>query len=233
MITLRPASERGHFDFGWLDTFHTFSFGEYFDPAWTSFRSLRVLNDDVIAPATGFGPHPHRDMEIVTWVLSGALEHGDNIGNGGVIRPGEVQRMSAGRGIVHSERNASDTEPLRLLQIWLLPREARLDPGYEQKAIPDTELRGRLRLVASPDGRDGSVTIHQDARILVARLAAGESVEEPIAPGRGAFVQVAKGEVELDGRPMAQGDGAALTGEAAVRIRAVADDSEVLVFDLA
>jgi len=228
MITARRAAERGVTRFDWLDSRHTFSFGDYHDPRRMGFRALRVINEDVVAPGTGFPTHPHRDMEILTWVLSGALEHRDSLGTGSVIRPGEAQIMSAGTGIRHRETNPSDTEPVHLLQIWILPERAGLPPRYAQRMIEG----GGLRPVATPDGRDGSVRIVQDVRVLVARLAPGERVVEPLAPGRHAWVQVARGDVRVNGLPFAAGDGAALTGEPEVAL--VADGrTEALVFDLA
>jgi quercetin 2,3-dioxygenase len=232
MITVRPAAERGHFDHGWLDTYHTFSFSEYHDPKFMGFRSLRVINEDRIAPGVGFPRHHHRDMEIITYVLSGAIEHKDSLGTGSVIRPGDGQRMSAGTGIFHSEMNASKTEPLHLLQIWMLPKEHGITPGYEQKQFPAEEKRGRLRVIASPDGRDGSVTIHQDASLYVALLKPAEKVEHSFAAGRAGWLQVAQGAVTLNGKKLAQGDGAAISEENAVTIEATAD-SEVLLFDMA
>jgi hypothetical protein len=231
MITVRRSQDRGHYDHGWLDTRHTFSFAEYHDPRHMGFRVLRVINEDRVRPGQGFGTHPHRDMEIVSYVLSGALEHRDSMGNGSTIRPGEVQRMSAGTGVLHSEFNPSASEPVHFLQIWILPERAGLAPGYEQKRFPAEEKRGRLRLLASPDGRDGSVTIHQDARILAAALEDGEEVRHALAPGRHAWVQVTRGEVELAGERLAAGDGAALSGEAAASIRG-RSTAEVLLFDL-
>ena len=232
MITVRKAADRGHFDHGWLDTWHTFSFADYHDPRHMGFRSLRVINDDRVAPATGFGTHPHRDMEIVTYVLEGALAHKDSMGNGSTIRPGDVQRMSAGTGITHSEFNASKVDPVHLLQIWLLPRERGLVPGYEQKAFTDEDKRNRLRLVASPDGRAGSVTIHQDAQLYATQLDAGHSVALEPANGRHAWVQVARGAVTLNGIELGAGDGAALSDESRIELTG-REASEVLVFDLA
>jgi len=232
MISLRPSAERGHFDHGWLDTRHTFSFADYRDPRFMGFRSLRVVNEDRVAPGQGFGTHPHRDMEIVTYVLEGGLSHRDSMGNGSTIRPGDVQRMSAGTGVTHSEFNASRHEPVHFLQIWILPARAGLAPGYEQTRFKDLETRGRLRLVASPDGADGSVTVNQDARIYATRLRAGEEVVHRLAPGRHAWVQVARGAVDLSGRPLSAGDGAALSDEPEVVLRGV-EEAEVLVFDLA
>jgi redox-sensitive bicupin YhaK (pirin superfamily) len=233
MIRLRPADERGRTRLGWLDSRHTFSFGDYRDPRHMGYRSLRVINDDRVAPAAGFGTHPHRDMEIVTCVLAGALEHRDSLGTGSVIRPGEVQRMSAGTGIRHSEYNPSRSEPAHFLQIWIEPAEEGLAPEYEQKAFPDAERRGRLRLVASPDGRDGSVRVHQDAELYAAVLGPGERVSHPLRPGRGAWVQVARGAAVLNGRPLQAGDGAAVEGEAALDLAAADGEAEVLLFDLA
>ncbi len=232
MITVRRSAERGHFDHGWLDTRHTFSFADYHDPAHMGFRSLRVINEDRVQPGQGFGMHPHRDMEIVSYVISGALAHQDSMGNGSTIRPGEVQRMSAGTGVVHGELNQSRTEPVHFLQIWILPARLGLPPGYEQKRFPEEERRGRLRLLASPDGAGGSVTIHQDVRLHATLLAPGQSVTHPLAEGRHAWVQVVRGEVEAGGERLAEGDGAAVSGEPALALRGV-KDAEVLVFDLA
>lgn len=232
MITLRRAEERGHFNFGWLDTYHTFSFSDYYDPRFMGFRSLRVINEDRVAPGRGFPTHPHRDMEIITYILAGSLAHRDSMGTGSVIRPGEVQRMSAGTGVTHSERNNSADETTHLLQIWLMPGEFGIKPGYEQKAFADEEKRGRLRLVASPDGADGSVTIHQDARLYATLLDAGHEVAHELAPNRHAWAQVARGSLELNGQSLRQGDGAAVSGES--RIALVGQEpAEVLLFDLA
>ncbi len=227
MIQIRKAAERGHFDHGWLDTYHTFSFADYFDPEFMGFRALRVINDDRVAAGRGFGMHGHRDMEIVTYVLDGALAHRDSMGNGSIIRPGEVQRMSAGTGVTHSEANPSDTDPLRLLQIWILPERRGEKPGYEQKMFTDADRRGTLRLVASPDGRDGSVTIHQDVEIY-ASLVDGE-VTHTFRPGRYGWLQVARGNVELNGQALKEGDGAAISEESSVAING---SGEVLLFDL-
>ena len=232
MINVRKADERGHFNFGWLDTYHTFSFGDYYDPRYEGFRSLRVINEDRVHPGRGFPTHPHRDMEIITYILSGALEHRDSMGTGSVIRPGDVQRMSAGTGVTHSEANPSTTEPVHLLQIWLLPRERGIRPSYEQKAFAEREKRARLRLVASADGRDGSVRINQDASLHAALLAPGEEVTHRLAPGRAAWVQVARGAVTLNGQPLQQSDGAAVSEEAEISIAGV-EPSEILLFDLA
>ncbi len=230
-IVVRRASERGHADHGWLDTWHTFSFADYYDPRFMGFRGLRVINEDVVAPGTGFPTHGHRDMEILTYVLEGALEHRDSLGTGSVIRPGEVQRMSAGTGVRHSEANPSATAPVHLLQIWIEPAVAGITPGYEQKAFGDAERRGRLRLVASPDGADGSLTIHQDARLYATLLGPGQEVVHALAPGRHAWVQVARGALALADRRLGAGDGAAISGEPAVTL-AAAEDAEALLFDL-
>jgi redox-sensitive bicupin YhaK (pirin superfamily) len=230
MITVRRASERGHADHGWLDTFHTFSFASYYDPEHMGYRALRVINDDVVAPGEGFGTHGHRDMEIITYVLDGALEHKDSMGNGSIIRPGNVQRMSAGTGVLHSEFNPSETERVHLLQIWILPERGGVTPSYEERNFDDASKRGRLRLIASRDGRDGSVTIHQDASVYATVLSDGDSVEHALEPGRHAWVHVARGNVTLNGTPLAAGDGVAVDDEA---LLALAGDGEVLLFDLA
>jgi len=232
MITLRKAAERGHADHGWLDSHHTFSFADYYDPAHMGFRMLRVINDDTVAGGQGFGSHPHRDMEIISYVLDGALAHRDSMGTGSVIEPGDVQRMSAGTGVVHSEFNASKTAPVHFLQIWLMPARHGLAPGYEQKRFTDAEKAGRLRLVASPDGRDGSLTIHTDAQLYAGVFDAEQRAALPLAPGRHAWVHVARGRVRVNGHELAAGDGVALTDEAAVAIEGLAR-GEVLVFDLA
>jgi redox-sensitive bicupin YhaK (pirin superfamily) len=232
MISIRRSEERGGGDYGWLNTRHTFSFDQYHDPRYMGFRSLRVINEDWVAPAGGFPMHPHRDMEIITYVLEGALEHRDSMGNGSVIRPGDGQRMSAGTGVRHSEANSSDTNPVHLLQIWILPERRGFEPGYEQKSFPAEEKRGKLRQIAGPDGKDGSVTIHQDARLFVSLLAPGQSVTHDLAPGRYAWLQVARGSVELNGKLLKQGDGAAVTEESKLTITGK-EDSEVLLFDLA
>lgn len=234
MITIRHAGERGHFDHGWLDTHHTFSFADYHDERHMGFSDLRVINDDVVQPGQGFGTHPHRDMEIVTYVLEGELLHRDSMGNGSVIRPGEVQRMTAGTGVRHSEENASREQPVHLLQIWILPGQRGLAPGYEQTAFPEAERRGKLRLVASPDGAEGSVTIHQGARMYATLLARGEEVRLPLAPGRRAWVHVARGELTLNGQPLGSGDGAAIEREQEIALAGRgAQPAEALVFDLA
>jgi len=232
MIQVRKAAERGHFDHGWLDTYHTFSFADYYDPAHTGFRSLRVINDDRVQPGQGFGMHGHRDMEIVTYVLDGALAHKDSMGNGSILQAGELQRMTAGTGVRHSEFNPSDTEWVHLYQIWLLPQRKGLTPSYEQLAVGEEEKRGRFRLVASPDGVDGSLTIHQDARLYLASLSPGEGVAHEIEPGRAAWLQVLRGSVNVLGHDFVAGDGVAVTDENAVSVHAAAP-SEVLLFDLA
>jgi len=232
MITVRPRDERGHFDHGWLDTRHTFSFAEYFDPDHVGFRSLRVINEDRVQPGQGFGTHPHRDMEIVTYVLDGALAHRDSMGNGSVIRPGDVQRMTAGTGITHSEFNHSNDAPVHFLQIWIVPDRRGLTPSYEQKTIPAEAMAGRLFAVASHDGGDGSVTINQDATLYTAVLAPGQAVTHAFAPGRHGWLQVARGQVALDGRSLAAGDGAAISGEKAVTVSGESA-AEILLFDLA
>ncbi|MDB5034939.1 MAG: redox-sensitive bicupin YhaK, pirin superfamily [Chlorobi bacterium] len=232
MIRIRTSGERGHADHGWLNTYHTFSFADYYDPSNTSFRSLRVINEDWIAGGRGFGTHPHRDMEIITYMLEGALEHGDSMGNGGVIVPGEVQRMSAGTGIAHSERNASPDETAHLLQIWIMPEQLAIEPTYEQKEFPAAEKRGTLRLIASSDGRDGAVTINQDVDLYATLLEPGESVEHMVKTGRHAWVQVARGAIDLNGHQLRHGDGAAITNEDRLTLAAT-ESAEVLLFDLA
>ena len=232
MITVRKSEERGHFDLGWLDTYHTFSFDQYYDPAHTHWRSLRVINEDRVAPGQGFPTHSHRDMEIITYILSGALEHRDSMGSGSVIRPGDVQRMSAGTGVSHSEFNPSDRESVHLLQIWILPESRGLAPSYEEKSFSEDERRGRLRLVASEDGREGSITIQQDARLYAAILDAGASVEHTLGANRYAWLQVARGAVRLNEFDLQPGDGAAVSNETA--LKTVAQESaEILLFDLA
>jgi len=233
MITIRRAEARGHFEKGWLDTRHTFSFADYHDERFMGFSDLRVINEDRVAPGKGFGSHAHRDMEILSYVLEGELGHQDSMGNGSTIRPGELQRMSAGAGVVHSERNASAEHQVHFLQIWIQPGERGIQPGYEQRAFPDAERRGRLRLVASPDGRDGSVTIHQDAAVFAGILGPGQDARHEIPEGRSAWVQVARGEVTVNGERLGAGDGLAATGEAALDLAGTGSaDAEVLVFDL-
>ena len=231
MITVRRAAERGQEDYGWLDTRHTFSFGEYHDARHMGFRTLRVINEDRVRPERGFGKHAHRDMEIVSYVLEGALAHEDSMGTGSVIQPGDVQRMTAGTGVTHSEWNHSKTESVHFLQIWILPERRGLQPSYEQKTLSPAELQDRLRLVASRDGRDGSLTIHQDAAIYAGRLGAGHEVEHLLGAHRHAWVQVARGAIDLNGTALATGDGAGVSDEARLALRA-REDAEILVFDL-
>jgi hypothetical protein len=231
MIDIRRAAARGHTRLPWLDSRHTFSFGEYHDPAHMGFRALRVINDDRVAPGAGFDTHPHRDMEIITYVLGGALEHRDSLGNGSVIRPGEVQRMSAGTGIRHSEYNASREEAVHFLQIWILPAEVGLPPSYEQRALP-SGAHGGLVLAASPDGRGESVTVHQDVGVWVGRLEPGDTIAHSLARGRHAWLHLARGRASLKGEALESGDGAAVSGEEQIAVRADAP-AEVLLFDLA
>ena len=233
MIAVRRGAERGRSRLDWLDSRHTFSFAEYHDPRHMGFRTLRVINEDRVAPGRGFGTHMHRDMEIVTWVLAGALEHRDSLGSGSVIRPGEVQRMSAGRGVAHSEFNASPSDPVHFLQIWILPAARDLPASYEQTRVPTDELRRRLRPIVAPDGRDGAVTIHQDATILATRLEPEERVEHDLAPGRHAWVQVTHGALTVGGETLQAGDGAASSDERRLTIAATAPGTHALVFDLA
>lgn len=230
MMTLRKANERGHAEHGWLDTWHTFSFAGYYDPAHMGFRSLRVINDDKVAPGAGFGMHPHRDMEIITYVLSGALEHKDSMGNGSVIRPGQVQYMAAGAGVRHSEFNPSDKEPVHLLQIWIQPDRKGLKPRYEERSLAKTKT-GTLQLIASKSGREDSIAINQDADLFVTRLVTGDSVAHMLQPGRHAWVHVAEGEVELNGQKLTSGDAAAVSEETRLNLKAAAP-SQVLLFDL-
>ncbi len=232
MLNLRRAESRGHFDHGWLNTYHTFSFADYYDPDHMGFRSLRVINEDRVQPGEGFGTHPHRDMEIISYVLEGGLAHRDSMGNGSVIRPGEIQRMSAGTGITHSEFNASSDELVHFLQIWLLPSSRGLPPSYEQKTVARSEEMGRLRIVASPDGRDNSVTIHADALVFSGRFDKGEAAAMPLAPGRHAWIHVAEGKARINGHELSAGDGAAISDESEVTIEGI-DEALVLAFDLA
>jgi hypothetical protein len=232
MIIFRDRGTRGQTRTGWLDSKHSFSFGDYYDPAHIGFRALRVINEDRVIPGAGFPRHAHRDMDILSYVLEGGLQHKDSIGNGTVIRPGEIQRMTAGTGIEHSEFNASQTEPVHFLQIWIVPDKRGLPPSYEQKPVPLEERRGKLRLVAAPDAKDGAVTLHQDARVYVANLAAGERVAHDIASGHGVWVQVARGVIGLNGTELREGDGAALEEEKTATIEAETD-AEILLFDLA
>jgi redox-sensitive bicupin YhaK (pirin superfamily) len=229
MITVRQAAERGRTRLDWLDSWHTFSFGDYYDPEHMGFGPLRVINDDVVDAGRGFGTHPHRDMEILTWVLDGQLQHRDSLGTGSVIRPGEVQIMSAGTGIQHSEFNPSPIEPVRLLQIWILPERRGLPPRYDQQVVPLED--GVLRQIAAREPEPGAVRVFQDASVYAARLAPAQRVEHALKPGRTAWVQVARGSVRLDDTPLGEGDGAAVTGQDRLAITAV-DDAEVLVFDL-
>jgi redox-sensitive bicupin YhaK (pirin superfamily) len=231
MIAVRKAGERGHADHGWLNTYHTFSFADYHDPRHMGFRTLRVINEDRVQPGQGFPTHGHRDMEIISYVLEGALEHKDSMGTGSVIRPHELQRMSAGTGVRHSEHNHSATDLVHFLQIWIEPSARGIAPGYEQKAYPEMEKRGRLRLIASPDGRDGSVTIHTDALVYASVLEPDETVAHALAAGRHAWVQVARGAVDVNGHRLAQGDGAGVTGEPSLTILA-RERGEILLFDL-
>jgi quercetin 2,3-dioxygenase len=231
MIDVRHAKERGHANHGWLDTWHTFSFGGYYDTGFMGFRVLRVINEDTVAPGQGFPLHGHRDMEIISYVLEGGLAHKDSLGTGSVIRPGDVQRMSAGTGVRHSEFNASPSAPVHFLQIWIEPARAGIAPGYEQKAFAEADKRGRLRLVASPDGAEDSLTIHQDARLYATVLAPGQAVAHPLARGRHAWVQVTRGTLTVGGEPLAQGDGAAISDETTVSLVGETD-AEALLFDL-
>jgi quercetin 2,3-dioxygenase len=231
MFTLRRAEERGHANHGWLESYHSFSFADYYDPGHMGFRSLRVINEDRVQAGKGFGTHSHRDMEIISYVLEGGLEHRDSMQNGTIIRPGDVQTMSAGSGVTHSEFNASRTELVHFLQIWLLPEQKGKAPSYEQKTFTSAEKQGRLRLVASPGGEEGSVTIFTDARLYAGLFDRGEGAEHALLPGRHAWVQVARGELKIQGELLRAGDGIALTDEALVRLEGVAQ-SEVLLFDL-
>lgn len=232
MITVRPAMERGMTKIGWLDSRHTFSFGRYYDPEFVGFRSLRVINDDRVIPGAGFGRHPHRDMEIISWVISGELAHEDSTGSRATLGPGHVQRMSAGSGITHSEFNGSTSDPVHFLQIWIEPNKTGIAPRFEDIAIEPEEVAGKLRLVASPDGRDGSSVIQQDALVYITHLADGETVELPLAPGRSGWIQVAQGWITVNGQVLKSGDGAAITGETSVTVGSEAE-SDVMLFDLA
>ena len=231
MIKIRKADKRGHFDFRWLNTFHTFSFGDYYDPSFMGFRTLRVINEDFVHPGRGFPTHGHRDMEIITYILEGAIEHRDSMGNGSRIRPGDVQRMTAGTGVSHSESNPSREEGVHLLQIWILPDQPGLKPSYEQKPFTQEEKQGKLRLIASEDGREGSVTVHQDASVYATVLGAGDEVVHELTPGRHAWLQVARGAVTVNGEELKQGDGAAISMEEKISIRG-REAAEVLLFDL-
>ena len=231
MITIRKAEDRGHFDFGWLNTYHTFSFGEYYDPKHTRFSTLRVINEDFVQPGHGFPTHGHRDMEIVTYILEGALQHRDSMGTGSIIRRGDAQRMSAGTGVMHSEANPSTEAPVHLLQIWIFPREQDLQPEYEEKKFSDDEKRNRLRLIVSPEGTDGSVRIHQDAKIFASLLDDGQQVEHELSNGRDAWLQVAAGSVKVNDNALKQGDGAGIRQESKITITAE-EPAEILLFDL-
>jgi redox-sensitive bicupin YhaK (pirin superfamily) len=231
MLTIRPAAERGKTVLAWLDSWHGFSFGDYHDPRHMGFSALRVLNEDVVAPSSGFPPHGHRDMEILTWIVSGALTHRDDLGNTSTIRPGDVQLMSAGTGVQHSEWNGDTQSPVHLLQIWILPSGRGARPSYQETRLREHALDGRLALLASPDGRDGSLVIGQDAEVLSARLSAGGTVEHALLPGRSAWVQVVRGRVRLEGRTLVAGDGAGLRDVPRLRIEAT-EPAEFLLFDL-
>jgi hypothetical protein len=232
MIYVRNAEERGHANHGWLDTHYTFSFSDYYDPKHMGFRSLRVINEDWVQAGHGFPAHPHRDMEIITYVLEGSLEHKDSMGTGSVIRPGEVQKMSAGSGVRHSEFNHSKSEPVHLLQIWIVPEKSGIQPNYEQKVVPAEEKKGKLRLVASRDGRDNTVTVYQDAELYASELSASQTVEYELPEDRYAWIQVARGKVTVNGKELQAGDGAAITKEPKLQITGSADQSELLLFDL-
>jgi redox-sensitive bicupin YhaK (pirin superfamily) len=232
MLSLRPSAERGKAEFGWLSSRHSFSFGSYYDPDFMGHGPLRVINEDRVDPARGFGAHGHRDMEIISYVLSGALEHRDSLGNGSVIRPGDVQRMSAGTGVVHSEMNPSAAESVHFLQIWILPEREGLTPGYEQRSYPEPERQDQLRLVGSRDGRDGSVTIHRDVDLYAALLAPGRRLEHGFAPGRLGWLQLARGVVTLGGQRLEAGDGVAIAASAPLAIEAQ-EQAELLLFDMA
>ena len=231
MIVLRRSDERGHADHGWLNSYHSFSFADYYDPEHMGFGALRVINEDRVQPGMGFGTHGHRDMEIISYVLEGRLEHKDSMGNGSVIAPGDVQRMSAGKGVLHSEYNPSRDEVAHFLQIWIEPNVTGIKPSYEQKHFTSADKRGLLRLIASPDGRDGSVTIHQDADVCATQLAAADAVTKDLRPGRRAYVHVARAAVEVNGQRLNAGDAAMITGESRVSL-SHGDDAEVLLFDL-
>ena len=230
MMKIRKANERGHANHGWLDTYHTFSFADYYDPQWIGYRSLRVINDDLVMPGMGFGTHPHRDMEIITYILSGELQHKDSMGNGRVIRPGEVQYMAAGTGVQHSEFNPSSDEAVHLLQIWIQPDKKGVKPGYAEKALANAET-GKLHLIASKTGRNDSIAIHQDAELHVAKLNSGDSVLHSLKPNRHVWAHIAEGEVTVNGQTLKAGDAAAVSGESVVKLAAT-QPSRVLLFDL-
>jgi redox-sensitive bicupin YhaK (pirin superfamily) len=231
MLAIRRSEDRGHFDMGWLDTRHTFSFGEYYDPRHLGFSALRVINEDRVAAGKGFPTHGHRDMEIVTYILEGALEHKDSLGTGSVIRPGDVQRMSAGAGIQHSEFNHAPDAPVHFLQIWIIPDRKALPPSYEQITVPHEERRDRLRLIGARDGREGSITIHQDLSLYAGELSAGTALEHVFAPGRAGWIQLASGSIDVNGIEARAGDGIAISKEPLLKIKALAP-AEVLLFDL-
>jgi redox-sensitive bicupin YhaK (pirin superfamily) len=231
MLTIRRSGERGHFNHGWLNTYHTFSFDQYYDPRYMGFRSLRVINEDFVAPGRGFPMHGHRDMEIITYILEGALKHEDSMGNGSVIRPGDVQRMTAGTGVRHSEKNASDGDRVHLLQIWILPNAENLTPGYEQKAFSEEERRGQMRLIASGDARDDSVHLNQDVSLFASILDEGQEVEREMDSTRYGWIQVARGSITVNGEKAEQGDGVAVVGESNLKIKAL-EGTEILLFDL-
>jgi redox-sensitive bicupin YhaK (pirin superfamily) len=231
MIDVRRANERGHAQHGWLDSFHSFSFADYYDPEHMGFGPLRVINEDRVRPGKGFGTHGHRDMEIISYVLEGGLTHKDSMGNGSTIRPGDVQRMSAGTGVMHSESNASDTDPVHFLQIWIEPNRRGVKPGYEEKRFEADSKRGRLRLIASPDGAEGSVTLNQDARVYAALLDGGDAVEHAAAPDRRVYLHVVRGQIEANGQALGPGDAMKLTRESRIQL-AHARAAEVLLFDL-
>ncbi|MEA5463256.1 pirin family protein [Leptothoe sp. PORK10 BA2] len=233
MITIRSASARGHANFGWLDSRHTFSFGNYYDPAHMGFGNLRVINEDNVAPGQGFPTHSHRDMEIISYVIDGALEHKDSIGNGSIIRPGDVQRMSAGSGISHSEYNAAQDSPVHFLQIWVLPEKQGIEPGYEQIYISPEEKQGKLRLVGSQDGRDGSVTIHQNINLYATQLTLGDQIDHKLEAHRLAWLQVVQGSLTLNGQALGQGDGAAIADGENLSIQGTSGNAEFLLFDMA
>jgi hypothetical protein len=232
MLAIRRGAERGYADHGWLKSFHSFSFADYYDPAHMGFGALRVINEDRVRPGMGFGTHGHRDMEIISYVLAGALEHKDSMGNGSIIRPGNVQRMSAGTGVRHSEYNPSASEGVHFLQIWIEPGTRGIAPGYEEKHFDEASKRGRFRLIASPDGRDGSVTIHQDASLYVARLAPAAKASLELAPRRSAWLQVARGSATVSGVVLAHGDGAAFENERLIEATAGPAGAELILFDL-
>ena len=232
MITLRPADQRGHFNHGWLDTYHTFSFADFHDPSQMGFRSLRVINDDRVAPGEGFGAHPHRDMEIITYMVEGELEHRDSMGSGAVLRPGDVQHMTAGTGVVHSEFNHSQADPLRLLQIWIFPEKKGLVPGYQDRRFDRQQRVNRLRLIASTDGREDSLIINQDVDLYDAELARGAEVKLALRPNRHAWVQVISGEISLNGNRLKGGDGASISDEVALQIKGESESAQFLLFDL-